>query len=374
MPSGSTMAAPAPRAAVRLRAMARVIAPPRFHAEDIARFTRQLSTLLGASVPLLPALDIIARGHGDPAWRRLLAQLRADIEGGSGLAQAMRRHPRTFDALYCSLVEAGEHSGALGGMLDRLCVHQQQAIALRGQVRAALRYPLVVLAVAAAVTTILMLFVIPAFKQVFVGFGAGAELPGPTQFVIAVSDGLVANWQLLLLLPPLAWLGLRHALRRSAALRHARDRAVLRLPLAGPLLRKAAVARWTRTLATLSAAGTPLVEAMALVAGAAGNRVYRDATRQIERAVRCGASLATAMRASAAFDPMALQMTRIGEESGALDTMLLHVAQCCEREVDEGVAAVAGMAEPLIVVVLGVLIGALVIAMYLPIFKLAQVV
>ncbi|WP_265632863.1 type II secretion system F family protein [Cupriavidus cauae] len=368
------MAAPAPRAAVRRPAVARTIAPPRIRAEDIARFTRQLSTLLGASVPLLPALDIIARGHGDPAWRRLLAQLRGDIESGSGLAQAMRRHPRTFDALYCSLVDAGEQGGALGGMLDRLCACQEQAIALRRQVRAALRYPLVVLAVAAAVTTILMLFVIPAFKQVFVGFGAGAQLPTPTQFVIALSDGFVVHWQWLLALPPLAWLGLRHALGRSPPLRHARDRALLLLPLAGPLLRKAAVARWTRTLATLSAAGTPVVEAMALVAGASGNRVYRDATRQIERAVRCGASLATAMRASAVFDPMALQMTRIGEESGALDTMLLHVAQCCEREVDEGVAAVAGMVEPLIVVVLGVLIGGLVIAMYLPIFKLAQVV
>lgn len=374
MPSGSTMAAPAPRAAVRLPAVARTTAPPPFRVDDIARFTRQLSTLLDASVPLLPALDIIARGHGDPAWRRLLSQLRGDIESGSGLAQAMRRHPRTFDALYCNLVDAGEQGGALGSMLDRLCACLEQSIALRRQVRAALRYPMVVLAVAAAVMTVLMLFVIPAFKQVFVGFGAGAQLPAPTQFVIALSDGLVAHWQLLLALPPLAWLSLRHALRRSAPLRHARDRALLRLPLAGPLLRKAAVARWTRTLATLSAAGTPLVEAMALVAGAAGNRVYRDATRQIERAVRCGASLATAMRASAVFDPMALQMTRIGEESGALDTMLLHVAQCCEREVDEGVAAVAGMIEPLIVVVLGVLIGALVIAMYLPIFKLAQVV
>lgn len=374
MPSGSIMTAPAPRAAVRLPAVARTIAPPRIRAEDTARFTRQLSTLLGAGVPLLPALHIIARGHGEPAWRRLLAQLRGNIESGSSLAQAMRRHPRTFDALYCSLVDAGEQGGALGGMLDRLCAYQEQAIALRRQVRAALRYPLVVLAVAASVTTILMLFVIPAFKQVFVGFGAGAQLPGLTQFVIALSDGFVAHWQLLLALPPLAWLGLRHALRRSAPLRHARDRVLLRLPLAGPLLRKAAVARWTRTLATLSAAGTPVVEAMALVAGAAGNRVYRDATRQIERAVRCGASLAAAMRASAVFDPMALQMTRIGEESGALDTMLLHVAQCCEREVDEGVAAVAGMVEPLIVVVLGVLIGGLVIAMYLPIFKLAQVV
>ncbi len=368
------MAAPAPRAAVHLPAVPRTFGPRRIRAEDIARFTRQLSTLLGAGVPMLPALDIIARGHGDPAWRRLLAQLHSDIASGSSLAQAMRRHPRTFDALYCSLVDAGEHGGVLGGMLDRVCACQEQALALRRQVRAALRYPLVVLAVAAAVTTILMLFVVPAFKQVFVGFGAGAQLPAPTQFVIALSDGFVAHWPLLLALPPLAWLGLRHALRRSAPLRHARDLALLRLPLAGPLLRKAAVARWTRTLATLSAAGTPLVEAMTLVAGAAGNRVYRDATRRIERAVRCGASLATAMRASAVFDPMALQMTRIGEESGALDTMLLHVAQCSEREVDEGVAAVAGMVEPLIVVVLGVLIGGLVIAMYLPIFKLAQVV
>ncbi|AOY92684.1 type II secretion system protein F [Cupriavidus sp. USMAA2-4] len=340
--------------------------------KDIAYFTRQLSTMLKAGVPLLQSIDIIARGHANPNFTQLLAQIRFDIEAGSSMAQAFRRHPRYFDTLYCNLIDAGEQGGILDALLERLSMYMEKTIALKSQIKSAMIYPIAVLTVAFAVTVILMLFVIPAFKGVFASFGA--NLPAPTLFVIAISDFFVAYWYIVIGVPVAAIALYLRALRKSEKVQRATDRALLKMPIFGSLFRKAVIARWTRTLATMFAAGTPLVESMESVAGAAGNWIYHDATREVEQAVRIGTSLTNAMQATHVFDNMVLQMTQIGEESGALDNMLLKVAEFYEREVDDAVAAISSLIEPLIIVILGVLIGGMVIAMYLPIFKLGQVV
>jgi type IV pilus assembly protein PilC len=340
--------------------------------KDVAYFTRQLSTMLKAGIPLLQSIDIIGRGHANPNFTQLLAQIRFDIESGSSMAQAFRRHPRYFDTLYCNLIDAGEQGGILDSLLERLSLYMEKSIALKGQIKSAMIYPIAVLTVAFAVTVILMLFVIPAFKGVFSSFGA--NLPTPTLVVIGLSDFFVAHWYLVVGLPIAAVALYARALRSSEKVQRASDKALLGLPVFGSLFRKAVIARWTRTLATMFAAGTPLVESMESVAGAAGNWVYYDATKDIEQAVRMGTSLTNAMQATHVFDNMVLQMTQIGEESGALDNMLLKVAEFYEREVDDAVAAISSLIEPLIIVVLGVLIGGMVVAMYLPIFKLGQVV
>ena len=340
--------------------------------KDVAYFTRQLSTMLKAGIPLLQSIDIIARGHANPNFTQLLSQIRFDIESGSSMAQAFRRHPRYFDTLYCNLIDAGEQGGILDALLERLSLYMEKTIALKSQIKSAMIYPIAVLTVAFAVTVILMLFVIPAFKGVFASFGA--NLPAPTLVVIAISDFFVEYWYLIVGGPILSIVMYLRARRRSEKVQRASDRMLLRLPIFGSLFRKAVIARWTRTLATMFAAGTPLVESMDSVAGAAGNWVYHDATREIEQAVRIGTSLTNAMQATHVFDNMVLQMTQIGEESGALDNMLLKVAEFYEREVDDAVAAISSLIEPIIIVILGVLIGGMVIAMYLPIFKLGQVV
>lgn len=340
--------------------------------KDIAIFTRQLAVMLKAGVALLQTFDIVARGHGNPAVSRLLLSVRNEVETGSSLAQAFRKHPVQFDALYCNLVWAGEQAGTLDTVLDRLASYKEKIVAIKGKIKSALFYPAAVVVVALAITAVIMIFVIPTFKDLFKSFGA--DLPAPTLVVIAMSDFMVAYWYVLLgTLAGGAW-SLAHFYRRSAALQQRIDRLVLRLPVFGEILRKAAIARWCRTLSTMFAAGVPLVESLDSVAGATGNHVYFEGTKKIQTEVATGSSLALSMQNTGLFPNMVLQMTAIGEESGSLDTMLSKVADFFEAEVDDAVGALSSLLEPVIMVVLGTLIAGMVIAMYLPIFKIGQVV
>ena len=344
----------------------------KIHEKDICVFTRQLSTMLKAGVPLLQSFDIVARGHANPAVTRLLLDIRADVETGSSLSQAFRRYPKYFDALFCNLVAAGEQGGILEQLLGRLATYKEKTLAIKGKVRSAMFYPAAVLGVAFIVTAVIMVWVVPAFKEVFESFGA--ELPLPTQLVIALSDRFVKyGYLMLIMLVVLSALGIR-AWRRSPSLQAATDKMALRLPLFGEVIRKAVIARWTSTLSTMFAAGVPLVESLDSVGGASGNAVYLEATRRIAAAVRTGTSLNIAMQSTTVFPAMVTQMVAIGEESGALEHMLRKVAEAYEEEVDAAVASLSSLMEPVIMVVLGVLIGGLVIAMYLPIFKLGSVV
>jgi type IV pilus assembly protein PilC len=340
--------------------------------KDIALFTRQLSTMMAAGVPLLHAFDIAGKGHAKPAVTQLMRDLRRDIEAGSSLQQAFRQFPLLFDELYCNLLAAGEQAGIVQELLARLATHQEKAIALRRQVRGALMYPLVIVLVAIVVTAIIMSVVVPAFRQVFDSFGA--PLPLPTLVVMGVSAFLVHYWLALLatlvfacVLPHLAW-------RRWPALRRNTQLRALQLPVFGPLLRKAAIARWTRTLAAMFAAGVPLLDSLGLVGAASGHALYQEATTRIEREIRAGGSLALAMEHSAVFPPLLTQLALIGEESGALDAMLSRAADIIEAEIDVTVTTLSALLEPALMVVLGVLVGSLVIALYLPIFKLGAVI
>lgn len=340
--------------------------------KDLAIFTRQLSTMLRAGVPLLQCFDIVGRGHANPSLSRLLADIRADVETGTSLNQAFRKYPIYFDALFCNLVAAGEQAGILETLLDRLATYQEKTLAIKGKIKKALFYPIMIILVAILVTAIIMVFVIPSFKQVFSSFGA--DLPAPTLMVIAMSDFTVKYWYLLLFVPAAAIYFFFQAWRRSPKVQIAIDRLLLKPPVIGPLLQKAAIARWTRTLSTTFAAGVPLVEALDSVGPASGNAVYKEATRQIQSEVNIGTTLAQAMQNSGVFPNMAVQMTSIGEEAGALDSMLNKVADYFEREVDDTVDALSSMLEPMIMVILGAIIGSIVVAIYLPIFKLGQVV
>ena len=344
----------------------------RISSKDLALFTRQLSTMLKAGVPLMQCFDIVGRGHSNPSMSRLLSDIRSDVETGTNLNQAFRRYPLYFDPLFCNLVAAGEQAGILETLLDRLATYQEKSLALKGKIKKALFYPTTIIGVAILVTTVIMIFVIPAFKQVFTSFGA--DLPAPTRMVIDMSDFFRAYWLPLLIGIVGTGYFLYQSWRRSPTVQMAVDRFMLRPPVIGELIRKATVARWTRTLATTFAAGVPLVEALDSVGPASGNAVYREATKQIQGEVNIGTSLAQSMQNSGVFPPMAVQMTAIGEESGSLDSMLSKVADYFEREVDETVDALASLIEPMIMVVLGVIIGGIVIAIYLPIFKLGQVV
>lgn len=340
--------------------------------KDLCAFTRQLATMMKAGVPLLQSFEIVARGHANPAVSRLLLDLRADVETGTSLAQAFHRYPQYFDRLFCSLVAAGEQAGILEDLLTRLATYKEKTLALKGKIRAAMFYPAAVLGVAVLVTAVIMIWVVPSFKSVFDSFGA--ELPLPTLFVIWLSDQFVSYGHLVAGVAFVAVTLLARAWKRSPTMQAATDRLLLRLPIFGPLVRKAVVARWTRTLATMFAAGVPLVESLEPVAGASGNAVYHEATLRIASAVASGTSLTMAMQQSQAFPPLVTQMAAIGEESGALDDMLRKAAEFYEDEVDAAVASLSSLLEPLIMVVLGGLIGGLVIAMYLPIFKLGAVV
>jgi type IV pilus assembly protein PilC len=340
--------------------------------KDIAIFTRQLSTMMKAGVPLLQSFDIVARGSTNPRLTRLLLDIRADVETGTSLSSAFRRHPIHFDALYCNLVEAGEAGGILEELLARLALYQEKILAIKSKVKSALIYPVAVMVVAFIVVTIIMIFVIPSFKSVFEGFGA--TLPTPTLIVIAMSEFFVSYWWAIFGAIFGGGYMFMQTWKRSEKMQMGMDRLMLRMPIFGELMRKAVIARWTRTLSTMFAAGVPLVEALDSVGGTAGNAVYAEATAQIQREVASGTALTTAMTATGVFPNMVLQMAAIGEESGALDDMLARAAEFYEEEVDEAVKGLSSLLEPIIIVFLGTLIGGIVVAMYLPIFKLGQVV
>jgi type IV pilus assembly protein PilC len=340
--------------------------------KDIAIFTRQLATMMKAGVPLLQSFDIVARGSTNPRLTRLLNEIRNDVETGTSLSSAFRKHPMYFDALYCNLVEAGEAGGILEALLDRLAMYQEKTMAIKAKIKSALMYPISVIVVAFVVLTVIMIFVIPAFKQVFSSFGG--ELPAPTLAVIAMSEFFVGWWYVIF---PLLFGGLYfffESWKRSEKMQKAMDRLLLRIPIFGDLINKSIIARWTRTLSTMFAAGVPLVEALDSVGGASGNAVYAEATEQIQKDVSTGSALTTSMTVTGVFPTMVLQMAAIGEESGSLDHMLAKAAEFYEDEVDEMVKGLSSLMEPFIIVILGVLIGGIVVSMYLPIFKLGAVV
>ncbi|WP_370233762.1 type II secretion system F family protein [Alloalcanivorax venustensis] len=339
---------------------------------DVALFTRQMATMMKAGVPLVQAFEIVSDGLENPAMKEVILKLKADVESGNNFAGALRQHPRLFDDLYCSLIESGEASGSLETMLDRVALYKEKTEALKQKIKKAVKYPIAVVCVAVIVTGILLIKVVPTFQELFEGFGA--ELPAFTQFVIGISEGLQANFLMILLIIAAFIIGFTEARKRSQAFRDGVDRLLLRLPIIGPITHKATVARFSRTLSTTFAAGVPLIEALDACAGATGNVVYRKAVLQVKEDVATGQQLQFAMRSTGVFPAMALQMTAIGEESGALDAMLGKVATYYEDEVDNLVDGLTSMLEPMIMAVLGVLIGGLIIAMYLPIFQLGQVV
>jgi type IV pilus assembly protein PilC len=340
--------------------------------KDIAVFTRQLATMMKAGVPLLQSFDIAARGGNNPRLTKMLNDIRGDVETGTSLSAAFRKHPLHFNALYCNLVEAGEAGGILEALLDRLAMYEEKTIALQSKIKAALIYPVAVLIVAFVVTTIIMIFVIPSFKEVFTAFGG--TLPAPTLFVMGMSDFFVQYWYIIFGVLFGGGYFFMQSWRRSEKMQMTMDRLLLRIPVFGELIRKAVLARWTRTLSTMFGAGVPLVEALDSVGGAAGNAVYATATEKIQKDVATGTSLTTSMQATGVFPNMVLQMTSIGEESGALDHMLAKAAEFYEEEVDDMVKGLSSLMEPFIIVILGVLIGGIVVSMYLPIFKLGAVV
>jgi type IV pilus assembly protein PilC len=340
--------------------------------KDITLFTRQLATMMKAGVPLLQSFDIVAKGNANPSVSKLIQDIRGDVETGTSLNQAFRKFPLYFDALFCNLVGAGEQAGILEDLLTRLAIYKEKTQAIKAKIKSALFYPVSILAVAFIVTAVIMIWVVPAFKSVFESFGA--DLPTPTLVVMGISDFFVQWWYLIfgglfgtLYLFFQAW-------RRSPKVQRFMDMTLLKAPVFGPVVRKATIARWTRTLATMFAAGVPLVESLDSVGGASGNALYVDATKKIQTEVSTGTSLTVAMQNADVFPGMVTQMVSIGEESGALDSMLGKVADFYEAEVDEAVAALSSLMEPMIMVILGVLIGGLVVAMYLPIFKLGAVV
>ncbi|HVR55055.1 MAG TPA: type II secretion system F family protein, partial [Pseudorhodoferax sp.] len=340
--------------------------------KDIAIFTRQLATMMKAGVPLLQAFDIVGRGNANANVTRLLNDVRMDVETGSSLSAAFRKFPRHFDSLYCNLVEAGEAAGILEALLDRLATYMEKTEALKSKIKSALMYPISVVVVAFIVVSVIMIFVIPAFKEVFSSFGA--DLPAPTLLVIAISEFFVAYWWLIFGVLLGGTYFFVQAWRRNERVQQVMDRLLLKLPVFGTLIEKSCIARWTRTLATMFAAGVPLVEALDSVGGASGNSVFATATDKIQQEVSVGTSLTSAMTNARVFPSMVLQMCAIGEESGSIDHMLGKAADFYEQEVDDMVAGLSSLMEPIIIVFLGGLIGGIVIAMYLPIFKLGQVV
>jgi type IV pilus assembly protein PilC len=339
---------------------------------DIAIFTRQLATMMKAGVPLLQSFDIVGRGNPNGSVTKLLNDVRMDVETGTSLSAAFRKYPMYFNALYCNLVEAGEAAGILESLLDRLAVYMEKTEAIKSKIKSALMYPISVVVVAFVVVAVIMIFVIPAFKEVFSSFGA--DLPAPTLLVIAISEFFVSYWWLIF-----GGIGgglyfFMQAWKRSEKMQKVMDRLLLKMPVFGTLIEKSVIARWTRTLSTMFAAGVPLVEALDSVGGASGNSVYADATEKIQQEVSTGTSLTAAMGNANLFPTMVLQMCAIGEESGSVDHMLGKAADFYEAEVDEMVAGLSSLMEPIIIVFLGTLIGGIVVSMYLPIFKLGQVV
>ena len=344
----------------------------RIRPKDIAIFTRQLATMMKAGVPLLQAFDIVGRGNANASVTKLLNDIRSDVETGSSLSAAFRKFPLYFDSLYCNLVEAGEAAGILEALLDRLAIYMEKTEAIKSKIKSALMYPISVVIVAFVVVAVIMIFVIPAFKEVFSSFGA--DLPAPTLFIIAVSEIFVKYWWLIFGGIGGGFYFFMQAWQRNVKMQRVMDRIMLKMPVFGTLVEKSCIARWTRTLSTMFAAGVPLVEALDSVGGASGNSVFEMATDKIQQEVSTGTSLTTAMGNAKIFPSMVLQMCSIGEESGSIDHMLGKAADFYEAEVDDMVAGLSSLMEPIIIVFLGTIIGGIVVSMYLPIFKLGQVV
>ena len=346
--------------------------PKKISEKDVALFTRQLATMLKAGVPLLQVFDIVGKGNNNASVSKLLADIKSDVETGSSLSQAFRKYPLYFDSLFCNLIGAGEQAGILDDLLDRLASYKEKILAIKSKIKSALIYPISIIVVAFVITAVIMIFVVPAFKELFSSFGA--ELPAPTLVVMAISDAFVQYWWLIFgTIGGGLWFFF-YTWKRSVNMQNSMDRLLLKLPIFGELIKKATIARFSRTLATMFTAGVPLVEALDSVAGASGNRVYFLATKKIQNEISTGTSLTVAMENTNVFPNMVIQMVAIGEESGALDDMLAKVAEFYEADVDDAVAGISSLMEPVIMVVLGVLIGGLVIAMYLPIFKMGEVV
>ncbi len=340
--------------------------------KDITLFTRQMATMMKSGVPLLQSFDIVGKGASNPAMARLVSSIKTDVETGSALNQAFRKYPLHFDNLYCNLIEAGEQAGILDQLLDRLATYKEKTQAIIAKIKSALFYPISVLVVAFIVTAVIMIFVVPQFKKVFTSFGA--DLPGPTLVVMAISDYFVEYWYIVFGALGGGLYAFFYFWKRSEKMQMLMDRLALRLPIFGEVIRKATLARWSRTLSTMFAAGVPLVEALDSVGGASGNYIYREATKQIKAEISTGSSLTVSMQNTNVFPNMAIQMISIGEESGQIDAMSGKVADFYEAEVDDAVERLSSLMEPMIMVVLGILIGGIIIAMYLPIFKLGAVV
>jgi type IV pilus assembly protein PilC len=340
--------------------------------KEIAIFFRQLSTMMGAGVPLVQSFDIIGRGHDNKGMRDLILNIKLEVESGTTLSGALEKHPFHFDALVINLVNAGEQAGVLESLLDKIATYKEKTEALKSKIKKAMFYPIAVMVVALIVTSILLIFVVPQFEQLFSSFGA--DLPAFTRLVVNMSEFLQAYWWIVFGILAGVVIGLGQAKKRSRAFCRGLDRMILKLPIVGPILVKAAIARYARTLATMFAAGVPLVEALQSVAGACGNIVYTDAVLQIRDSVATGQQLQFAMSQTGLFPNMIEQMVAIGEESGALDSMLNKAADFYEQEVDDAVDALSSLLEPIIMSILGILIGGLVVAMYLPIFKMGAVI
>lgn len=340
--------------------------------KDITLFTRQLAVMMKSGVPLLQAFDIVGKGHSNPTVARLLMDIKTDVETGSSLQQAFEKFPLYFNPLYCNLIGAGEAAGILDALLERLATYMEKSENLKSKIKSALTYPISIIVVAFAITAVIMIFVVPAFKELFEGFGA--DLPAPTLMLMNISNIFVTYWYAIFGGVGGGLYTFFYFWKRSKKMQDFMDRLMLKMPIFGELMRKAAIARWTRTLSTMFAAGVNLVEALESVAGAAGNVVYYDATKKIQRDVSSGSGLTVSMQETELFPSMVLQMVAIGEEAGSLDAMLSKVADFYEAEVDDAVAAISSLMEPVIMVVLGGLIGGMVVAMYLPIFKMGEVI
>lgn len=340
--------------------------------KDITVFSRQLATMISSGVPLVQSFEITGRGHENPAMQDLILSIKADVEAGNNLTEALRKHPLQFNELYCNLVQAGEQSGILEAILHKIATYMEKTEALKSKIKSALFYPTAVIVVAFIIVAILMLFVIPAFEELFSNFGA--DLPALTQLLIDTSQFFQQYWWLMLAVIVGTVVGFGMAKQRSLKFAHFLDRISLKIPVIGSILEKSAIARFSRTLETMFAAGTPLVESMTSVAGACGNIVYHDATIKMRDEISTGTQLQAAMRDTQLFPNMVVQMVAIGEESGAIDTMLGKVADWYEQEVDDAVEALTSLLEPMIMAFLGVVIGGIVVGMYLPIFKLGSVV
>ena len=339
---------------------------------DITVFTRQLATMMKAGLPVMQAFDIVAKGHSNAAMTKLLMEVRNDIEQGTSMANAFRKHPKYFDAFYCNLVDAGEAGGVLESLLDKLAVYKEKTLAIKKKIKSALTYPIAVVVVAIVLVMIMMMFVLPEFKKVYDGMNA--PMPALTQFMMGISDFMVAWGWLVIIIMIAAVAGFIQWHKRSPDLQKRVDGMLLKMPIFGNIVEKGTIARWARTPATLFTAGVPLVEALDSVGGASGNIIYEEATRSIRNQVNQGTSLTTAMSSTDLFPNMVLQMTSIGEESGALDDMLNKAAEFYEEEVDNAVATLSSLMEPIIMVVLGSIIGVILVAMYLPLFNLGNVV